>query len=54
MERLTPNRLRVLGFIEDFIGWNGYSPTLDEIARSLDISKPTVQQYLTQVPQLLS
>ncbi len=51
MERLTPNRLRVLGFIEEFIGWNGYSPTLDEIARSLDISKPTVQQYLTALEQ---
>ena len=46
MKRLTPNQLKVLQFIEEFIKWNGYSPTLDEIAQHLGIRKPTVQQYL--------
>ena len=46
MEPLTPNQLRVVGFVRDFIRENGYSPTLDEIARYMRVSKPTVQQYL--------
>ncbi len=46
MERLTPNQLRVLRFIRKFVGENGYSPTMSEIAQGLGISKPTVQQYI--------
>ncbi len=46
MRRLTPGQLEVLQCIEEFIEANGYAPTLDEIAQHLDISKPTVQQYL--------
>jgi len=46
MSRLTPNQSRVLECIEEFIGENGYSPTLDEIANRLGVRKPTVQQYL--------
>ena len=46
MEKLTPNQLKLLRFIEDFIEWNGYSPTMEEIAASLGMSKPGVQQYL--------
>jgi repressor LexA len=46
MENLTPNQLRVLRRIEEFIRRKGYSPTLDELAAGLRVSKPTVQQYL--------
>ena len=51
MERLTPNQLKVLQFIEGFIRWSGYAPTLDEIARQMSVSKPTVQQYLQALEQ---
>jgi len=46
MNTLTPNQLKMLRQIEIFIRENGYSPTLDELAAGLRITKPTVQQYL--------
>lgn len=46
MKQLTPNQIRVVQFLREFIEWNGYAPTLDEIAGRLDVTKPTVQQYL--------
>ena len=46
MRNLTPNQIRVVELIRDFTEDRGYSPTLDEIAKRLRVSKPTVQQYL--------
>jgi repressor LexA len=38
--------MRALAWVRDFIKERGYSPTLDELADGLGVSKPTVQQYL--------
>jgi repressor LexA len=46
MATVTPKQLRTLRYIGKFIARRGYSPTLDEIAEGLGVSKPTVQQYL--------
>ncbi len=43
---VTPKQLRVLEFIRRFCDANGYSPTLDEIARSLKVSKVTILQHV--------
>jgi len=52
MARLTPGRLRVVGFIRSFTKKNGYAPTFDEIAHHLGLAKPTVQQYIRALEQL--
>jgi repressor LexA len=51
MSNLTPNQIRVAGFIRDFIEDREYAPTLDEIAEGLGITKPTVQQYLAALEE---
>lgn len=43
---VTPKQLRVLEIIRNFSETNGYSPTLDEIARVLKVSKVTVLQHV--------
>jgi UDP-N-acetyl-D-mannosaminuronate dehydrogenase len=43
---ITPKQKAVLVFIEDFFGKNNFAPTLEEIARALNKSKPTVYQYV--------
>jgi repressor LexA len=47
MSNLTPKQMRITEFIRDFIEDREFSPTLDEIADGLGVTKPTVQQYLT-------
>jgi len=51
MKALTPGQARALERIESFIAENGFSPTLDEIAERLGVSKPTVQQYLAALEE---
>ena len=51
MKQLTPNQIRVVRLLKEFMEWNGYAPTLDEIAGHLDVTKPTVQQYLTALEE---
>ncbi|MFH0965450.1 MAG: transcriptional repressor LexA [Planctomycetota bacterium] len=46
MRGVTPRQLRILNYVREFTERRGYSPTLDEIADSLGVTKPTVQQYL--------
>jgi len=46
MGTLTPRQLEALQYIRDFIESKGYSPTMNEIADGLDVTKSTVQQYL--------
>lgn len=43
---VTPKQLRVLEIIRNFSETNGYSPTLDEIARVLKVSKVTILQHV--------
>jgi len=43
---VTPKQLRVVRHIAEFIERHGCSPTLDEIAEALGVTKSTVQQYL--------
>ena len=51
MEQLTPRQRDVLRTIADFVEWNGYAPTLEEIARQMRIGKPTAQQYIRALEQ---
>ena len=44
--RLTPRQLEILTFIRDSKRRNGYSPTMQEIADLLDISKVTVFEHI--------
>lgn len=46
MEHLTPTQSRAAKCIRDFFDQHGCSPTLDEIAERMGVTKPTVQQYL--------
>ena len=43
---LTPKQLKILNFIRDFRAGNGYSPTLEEIARNFGVSKITIFEHL--------
>lgn len=43
---VTPKQLRVLEIIRNFSETNGYSPTLEEIARVLKVSKVTILQHV--------
>lgn len=45
--RLTPKQLRVLTFIRDFQRKHGYSPTMQEIADTLHVTKVTVFEHAT-------
>jgi repressor LexA len=44
--RLTPKQLRILTLIRDFQRKNGYSPTMQELADVLDVSKVTVFEHV--------
>ncbi|HZE96959.1 MAG TPA: transcriptional repressor LexA [Planctomycetota bacterium] len=46
---MTPKQLEVLRFVEDFTQRNGYSPTLQEVADHLKITKVTVLSHLRQL-----
>ncbi len=46
MATLTPAQKRVVDFLRGFIARRGYSPTLEEIARGLGVTKPTAQTYV--------
>jgi repressor LexA len=46
---LTEKQLRVLRYFRDFRRENGMSPTLEEAARSLGVSKITVYEHLNQL-----
>lgn len=43
---LTPRQIQILTYIRDWRRQNGYSPTLQEIADELDISKITVFEHV--------
>jgi repressor LexA len=43
---LTPKQLRILQFLRDFRQRHGYSPTMQEIADELDVSKVTVFEHV--------
>lgn len=43
---MTIQQNRLLTFIRDYIQKNGYSPTLEEMAKSLGIKSPTVHEHL--------
>ena len=43
---MTPKQMEVLRFIEDFSNQHGYSPTLQEIADHLHVSKVTILGHL--------
>jgi repressor LexA len=45
--RLTPKQLRVLTLIRDYQNKHGYSPTMQELADTLDITKVTVFEHVT-------
>ena len=44
--RLTPRQLQILTYIRDARHRNGYSPTMQEIADELDVSKVTVFEHV--------
>lgn len=44
--RLTPKQLRILTLIRDFQREHGYSPTMQELADVLDVSKVTVFEHV--------
>ena len=46
---MTPKQLEVLRFVEDFSTRNGYSPTLQELADHLRVTKVTVLSHLRQL-----
>jgi DNA-binding MarR family transcriptional regulator len=46
MMGLTPKQKQVFEFISQFYEDNGYSPTLEEIAKKFKKSVPTIQQYI--------
>jgi repressor LexA len=46
---VTPKQLEVLRYVEDFSQRSGYSPTLQEIADHLKITKVTVLSHLRQL-----
>lgn len=46
---MTPKQLEVLRTVEEFTQRNGYSPTLQELADSLKITKVTVLSHLRQL-----
>jgi repressor LexA len=43
---LTPRQLKIVGFIRDYFGQNGYAPTMQEIADHLGVSRPTVFEHI--------
>jgi len=45
--RLTPKQLRILTMIRDYRRKNGYSPTMQELADELSVSKVTVFEHVT-------
>jgi repressor LexA len=45
--RLTPKQLRVLTFIRDYQSKHGYSPTMQEMAEILRVTKVTVFEHVT-------
>ena len=45
--RLTPKQLRVLTLIRDYQRKHGYSPTMQELAETLHITKVTVFEHVT-------
>lgn len=46
MGSVTPKQRKVLQYIEGFTARAGYSPTLEEIATGVGVTKATVQQYV--------
>lgn len=46
MPRLTPKQLRILTLIRDFQRRNGYSPTMQELADVLGVTKVTVFEHV--------
>lgn len=49
---LTRRQREVFEFIRDFIDQNGYSPSLDEVAKGLDLSSlATVHKHLTNLAE---
>lgn len=45
----TPRQLEVVEFIRDFRDENGVSPTLEEIAKKLSVSKITAYVHISQL-----
>ncbi len=46
---MTPKQLEVLRFVEEYTDRNGFSPTLQEIADRLRVTKVTVLSHLRQL-----
>lgn len=44
--KLTPKQLRIVEFVRDYDHEHGFSPTLDEIAAELAVSKVTIFEHL--------
>jgi len=44
--RLTPKQLRILTLIRDYQRKNGYSPTMQELADALSVTKVTVFEHV--------
>lgn len=49
METMTPRQLEVLRFIRDFRNHHGYSPTMQEIGDSLQLTKVTVFEHVNSL-----
>ncbi len=50
--QLTPKKKKIIDFIVKYIQKNGYSPTLEEIAKKLKVSsKSTVHQHLKELEE---
>src|SRR6476619_3737306 len=45
--RLTPKQLRILTLIRDYQRKHGYSPTMQELADTLGVTKVTVFEHVT-------
>ena len=43
---LTPRQLQIMRFIRDYRASRGYSPTMDELAAHMDVSKVTVFEHV--------
>lgn len=49
---MTPQKRRILDFIEDFESQNRYSPSIPEIAKQFDIALSTVWQHLNELKKM--
>ena len=48
---LTPQQIRIFRFVRDYRNSKGYSPTMQEIANELGVSKVTVFEHVEALIQ---